>query len=149
MCIREGHQAVRLEFHGLFDATGKAFYRLVRQAIEEVHIDTRTGLPENGHDVFYRHGESLAMYRIQYLLVEILNTEAESVESGFDQGFPILFVHPTGMTFDSDFRLFDGVERIQYMLVQLGQFGCREERRCTTTIMDLRNLSVLTDEWKH
>ena len=149
MCIREGHQAVRLEFHGLFDATGKAFHGLMRQAIQEVHIDTRTGFPENGHDIGYRHGRCLAMYCLQDLLVEVLNTEAETVEAGFDQGFPILFVHPTGMALDGDFRLLNGLESLQYMFVQGCQFGSRQEGRCTATVMDLGNLAVLPDKRKH
>ena len=112
MRIREGDEPVRFHGNGSFDCLGKAFFRLEGQAVEKIHIDTYVERTQDLHDVFHRDSGRLTVYASQDLLVEILCTDTQSVETGFDQLNPALFHYPARMAFDCYLRIGDRWELV-------------------------------------
>ena len=104
--VAEHGDAIGRERQSLVDRVLETLGGLVRQAVDQVHVEAFEAEFARGGDQIARHFIGLhAMNRFLHLGLEILNAHAQAVEAQAAQRFQMRAIGDARVDLDSDFRI--------------------------------------------
>src|ERR1700719_1110213 len=106
MRVTEQRDAVRLQLENLIHGVAETFRRLIRQTVNEVHVDTiEPQLARREQQVACQFEWLDPVNGLLHLGMKILDAHAEPVEAQATQSFQMFASGHPGIDLDSDFRV--------------------------------------------
>ena len=104
--IAEQCDAVRAETDDLVDSVSEALGRLIRQAVNQVHVDAVEAEPARARKQIARHFEGLEpVNRFLHVELKILDAHAQAVKAQLSNRLEMRARGHTGIDFDADFTV--------------------------------------------
>src|SRR6266852_6461356 len=106
MRVAEERHAVWCELQNLIHGMSEALGTLIRQAVNQVHVDAvKTQLPGGGNQIPRQFEWLDAVNRFLYFRMKVLHAHAQTVESQPPQSLQMLAGSDAWVYLDTDFRV--------------------------------------------
>ena len=136
--VAEERDTVRTEPDNLIHGVGEAVRRLVRQAVNQIHVDALETETARAEEQVARHFVGLqAMHRFLHVGVKILDAHAEAVEAELAEGFKMCARCDAWIDFDADFTIRCEVKAFACKCKKILDLLRGKIRRCAAAPMEL------------